>query len=90
MSAIRDILYQCTSPHHAQFSYSLREASGRAYTIKETGSQKIAFYILVESDVISVSKIGPVKFIPQNTIKLKINSKNIELIQRMVYGFFVE
>ena len=90
MSAIRDILYQCTSPHHAQFSYNLKESSGRAYTIKETGSQKTALYILIESDVISVSKIGPVKFIPQNITKLKINPKNIELIQRMVYGFFIE
>ena len=90
MSTIREILFQCTAPHHTQFSYSLRGDSGRAYTIRETNSQKIALYILIEDNVISVSKIGPTKFIPHNTTRFKINSKSVEEVKRMVYGFFTE
>ncbi|MHA2061167.1 MAG: hypothetical protein ACW963_02615 [Candidatus Sifarchaeia archaeon] len=85
MSALKDTLLECIKPYQAQFSYSCKKTSGRAYSIKNDS----ILYILIDrsNNSISISKMGPVKYLPQKVEMFKITADNIEIIRSQVHGF---
>ena len=89
MLNLREILKECTAPYTKYFSYTCTNSHGRAVAIIKT-EITIGIYILINlrSDRISVSKLGPKKFLPHDTKEFTISKEAIHSVRNKVHGFF--